>query len=125
MLRSPLLPLAFGLVLAAAGCGGSEPQAARPAAAVSEQLPAGRIVFRRYSDAARTHGSIFTVKTDGTGERRLSNPPDGTSDDKPDWSPDSKQGVFMHCGDAIPCSVWTVPATGGRGAEGPAPRPLQ
>jgi TolB protein len=114
MLRSSLLPLGLGLAVLAAGCGGSEPQATRAAASVTEQLPAGRIVFRRYSDAAQTHGAIFTIRTDGTRERRLTNPPVGTSDDKPDWSPDGKQVVFQHCGESIQCSIWTMPATGGK-----------
>jgi TolB protein len=117
MLRSPLLPLGLGLAVLATGCGGSEPQPTRPAASVTKQLPAGRIAFRRYSDAAKTHGSVYTIKTDGTGERRLNNPPDGSTDDKPDWSPDGKQVVFQHCGEGMPCSVWTVPAAGGRATQ--------
>ncbi len=117
MPRSPLLPLLLGLAVVAPGCGGSEPQAARPAASVTEQLPAGRIAFRRYSDVAQSHGAIFTIRTDGTGERRLADPPAGTSDDKPDWSPDGKQVVFQQCSDSVGCSVWTVPAAGGNATQ--------
>ena len=99
-----------------AGCGGSDsPQPASARAAVAERpaLPSGRIAFRRWLDDAKTHGAIFTVRTDGTGERQLTDP-DAGADDLLDWSPDGRQIAYQHCsGLTDPCSVWVVDADGG------------
>lgn len=112
-----LLP-ALAVAVLAAGCGGSAdpsadaaPAAARPAKAA---LPAGRIAFRRFLDDAQTHGAIFTIKTDGTGENQLTAPPEGWIDNYPDWSPDGRRVAFEHCAEGEPCSVWIVSATGGK-----------
>jgi Tol biopolymer transport system component len=102
------------------GCGGSAttPAATRAGAAARplahrSDLPPGRIAFRRFLDDAQTQGAVFTIKTDGTGERQLTHPPAGTVDDQPDWSPDGKQIVFSRCSDAKGCRAWIVPAGGG------------
>jgi DNA-binding SARP family transcriptional activator len=76
--------------------------------AASAQLPVGRIVFRRFLDDARTHGALFVVNPDGTGERRLTRPAAGTVDDQPEWSPDGRHIAFERCSVGDPCSVWTV-----------------
>ena len=87
-------------------------------------LPAGQVVFRRYTDDAHRNGALFTVSTDGSAEQQLTHPPSDFVDDHPDYSPDGKQIVFERCqegnggGDAVvnsfkPCSVWTVSAAGG------------
>ena len=39
-------------------------------------------------------GSIYRVHADGTGLRRLTNPPRGISDEDPEWSPDGTKIVF-------------------------------
>jgi TolB protein len=110
----------------AAGCGGSEsrsapagagPAAAAPPAAApakaNAELPSGRIAFRRWLDASKTHGAIFTVRTDGTAEQQLTHP-DAGADDYPDWSPDGRLIAYQHCSEGRPCSVWTVEPDGGK-----------
>ena len=116
-----------GVVTVAAlgtGCGGSNEESSQtssvPPKAQSVQkvdLPSGRIAFRRYLDEAQTHGAIFTIRPDGTGEKQLTDPPAGVIDDQPDWSPDGKQIVFERCREGEPCWVYTVPANGGEPAK--------
>jgi TolB protein len=105
----------------AGGCGGSdEPSpnaraASKPAGAAKvELLPGGRIAFRRYLEAAQTHGAIFTINPDGTDERQITDPPAGYVDDHPDWSPDGERIVFQRCVPDGPCQVQIVPAAGGQ-----------
>jgi DNA-binding SARP family transcriptional activator len=74
----------------------------------SAQLPGGRIAFRRFLDDAHTHGALFVVNPDGTGERQLTRPAAGTVDDQPEWSPDGHHIAFERCPGGDPCSVWTV-----------------
>ncbi len=78
------------------------------------ELPDGRIAFRRYLDGAQTHGAIFTINPDGTGEKQLTDPPEGVVDDQPDWSPDGTQIAFERCSEDEPCWAYTVPADGGK-----------
>jgi Tol biopolymer transport system component len=55
----------------------------------------GRIAFRRFLDADRTWGAIFTINPDGTGERQVTFPPVGFVDRNPDVSPDGERIVFQ------------------------------
>jgi TolB protein len=52
----------------------------------------GRIAFRRYFNQAQTHGAIFTIRSDGTGVRRVTHSPRLTTE--PDWSPDGRWIVY-------------------------------
>ncbi|MDP9220506.1 MAG: hypothetical protein M3P23_08200 [Actinomycetota bacterium] len=78
----------------------------------------GRIAFRRYFDADRTRGAVFTVRPDGSGERQVTYPPAGYLDDDPDWSPDGRQLAFIRvnkngCGtDCLYASLFVVNADG-------------
>jgi TolB protein len=83
--------------------------AALPAAAT---YPAknGVIAFGRNigSDGTR---ALFVINADGSGERRLTSPPAGVSDDQPDWSPDSSLIVFERLDpNAAGGEVWVVNA---------------
>jgi TolB protein len=55
----------------------------------------GRIAFRRYLNQAHTRGAIFTIRPDGTGERRLTHPRRGIITDEPDWSPNGRWIVYQ------------------------------
>jgi Tol biopolymer transport system component len=109
-----LIPVAaLGAALFAAGCGGEAVSVAENAAGATQgDLPAGRIAFRRYFDDAQTHGAVFTINPDGTGEKQLTRPADRVVDDQPDWSPDGRLVAFERCPAGKPCSVWTVRADG-------------
>jgi TolB protein len=131
--RTTAILITAGLALLTAGCGGGgEPKkaaAATPtpkgtAGSATTALPAGLIAFRRYTDAAHNTGAIFTISTDGSDERQITQPPSDFVDDHPDFSPDGKQIAFERCqegdggGDAVvstfkPCTVWTIPTAGG------------
>jgi TolB protein len=51
----------------------------------------GRLAFRRYFNDAHTRGDLFTIKADGTGERRITHVAGGGDlATEPDWSPDGE-----------------------------------
>jgi Tol biopolymer transport system component len=54
----------------------------------------GRIAFRRYFNKAQTQGAIFTIRPNGTGERRLTHSPRSKLTTTPDWSPDGHWIVY-------------------------------
>jgi Tol biopolymer transport system component len=115
-LAAPALIAAAAL----AGCGTSDRDAstgsnAKPAATTAAaDLPPGRFAFRRFLDDAQTHGAIFTINTDGIGDHQITDPPAGTVDDQPDWSPDGTRLAFERCSDERGCIVMTVRAAGGQ-----------
>ena len=68
----------------------------------------GQIAFgRTLSSGTRP---LFAVNSDGTGERQITTPPAGVSDDQPDWSPDGSKIGFERC--AARCALWTVDSDG-------------
>ena len=105
------------LVAALGACNSSDDDEAEPARAASDQ-PAvgvkadGLIAFRRYLDDAQTHGAVFTIRPDGTGERQLTHPPRGTVDDQPAISPDGARIAFERCSEGEPCHVFLMKSDG-------------
>lgn len=86
---------ALGLLAAVSVLG-----AATAAAWASAPVERGQIVFRRYLDAGRTTGALFTIRPDGTGVRQVTRPRRGVIDQYPDWSPDGRTIVFHRM---VPC----------------------
>jgi TolB protein len=72
----------------------------------------GRIAYRRYFNDNHTKSAIFTSKSDGSAETRITHAPPRTFDDQPDWSPDGALIAFTRCGVDSPCAVYTVHADG-------------
>lgn len=72
----------------------------------------GLIAFTRYAEGDRggegRWGSIFTIGVDGKGERRVTRPPAGASDEQPDWSPDGSRIVFKREFVDKPHAIWSV-----------------
>lgn len=58
----------------------------------------GRIAFRRFLDAERSTGAVFTVDPDGSDEFQVTHPPEGFVDRNPDVSPDGRAIVFQREG---------------------------
>src|SRR5215212_4519835 len=122
MQTTHLIPaVGLGIAVLAAGCGGSDEPPARaatsgdpPASATQVDLPDGRIAFRRFFDDAQTHGAVFTIDPDGSGDKQITDPPAGYVDDQPDWSPNGKRIAFERCNEQKGCKAFTVAAGGGR-----------
>jgi TolB protein len=60
----------------------------------------GQIVFRRYLDASRTTGALFTMNPEGTGVKQITRPAQGVIDQLADWSPDGRRVAFER---RVPC----------------------
>jgi TolB protein len=60
----------------------------------------------RYLGPDRTMGALYTIAPLGVGERQLTTPPAGASDDFPDWAADGSRVAFQRCSDF--CQVMTV-----------------
>ena len=68
----------------------------------------GRIAFQRYRlHDAPYQAEIFTVNSDGSGERKVTRVARGLHDDFPDWAPDGSRIVFQRCGGPR-CQIWSV-----------------
>ena len=61
----------------------------------------GRIAFRRYYNAQRNRGDIFTIRADGSHERQVTHSAQTMLATEPDWSPTGQRIVYMlsHHGD--------------------------
>lgn len=67
----------------------------------------GRIAFQRYRlHDAPYQAEIFTVNSDGSGERKVTHVARGTVDDEPDWSPHGSRIVFQRCRSS--CHIWSI-----------------
>jgi TolB protein len=82
-----------------------------PAAFATAPGRNGQIAFRRYLGPDRTMGAIFLIARDGTGDRQLTQPPAGASDDYPDMAPDGSFVAFQRCG-VNTCGIYVVNADG-------------
>ena len=71
-----------------------------------------RIAFKRYSDAQRSTGAIYTVARDGTSTLQVTKPAQGVVDDQPDWSPDGSLIAFHRCVPDGPCEIYMVKPDG-------------
>jgi Tol biopolymer transport system component len=71
----------------------------------------GRIVFKRYFEPDQW-GALFTIRSDGRGEKQLTHTARNTTDDQPDWSPDASLIAFTRCAPNAPCAIYTVKPDG-------------
>jgi len=71
----------------------------------------GQIVFRRYLPTKQPTSALFVVNPDGTGERQLTRPTTGVTDNHPSWSPHASKIAFERCRKDH-CEVWTGGADG-------------
>jgi TolB protein len=62
----------------------------------------GDITFRRFIDDV---GVLFTIHPDGTGERRVLTPPEGSTDDFPDFASDGSLIGFQRCAEICQAMV--------------------
>jgi TolB protein len=100
---------------ALAGCGGGSNGDGKTTKAKSAGVGVtapGLIAFRRYTDSAQKEGSVFTIRPDGAGERRVSHSPPGYVDDFPAMSADGRRIAFERCTEAKGCQVWLMNADG-------------
>ena len=73
----------------------------------------GSIVFKRYYERNRW-GALFTIGSDGRGEKQLTHTPRNVFDDQPDWSPDASLIIFTRCSQDAPCAIYTVKPNGSK-----------
>jgi TolB protein len=71
----------------------------------------GIIVFKRYFEPDQW-GALFTIGSNGRGEKQLTHTSRNVTDDQPDWSPDASLIVFTRCSPDTPCTIYTVKPDG-------------
>lgn len=72
----------------------------------------GRIAFRRYFDSTHAWGAVFTINSDGKGERQVTHPPKGDVDAPPRWAPNGSLIAFTRCPKSGACVIYTVRPNG-------------
>jgi TolB protein len=83
-----------------------------PGAAATAPATNGRIVFERLHLQNEPWGELVVSNADGTGAHRITQPPNGTEDAFPFWSPDGRQIVFQRQPPTGAYSIWTIGADG-------------
>ena len=73
----------------------------------------GPIAFRRFPPAGQNFGvTLFLINPDGSGERQLTHPPDGTNDEaSPSFAPDGSNLIFTR-DESKTESIWRVNVDG-------------
>lgn len=118
--------LALTALAGTAGCGSGhgdarKATAAKTAAAASNLR--GKILFRRFFDAARSHGALFVMNANGTHIRRITHPPAAAVDSlngPPSVTPDATAVVFDRSTPNA-AGIFRIRIGGGREQEIPAP----
>ena len=94
----PTFLLVCLVIMGLAGCSAPatahNPQRTAIAARSAAPAPPGRLLFRRYTDAAQTTSALFISDTDGTHERQIVAAPPGTAQQNQIWSPDGRSIVY-------------------------------
>jgi Tol biopolymer transport system component len=96
LLVVPMLVAVFvisGVALALSACGGGG-QGNKKSASGGSAPADGRIAFRRYFDPDQTKAALFTMNSDGSHVRQITQPPGGWRDLEPVWSPDGQKVAF-------------------------------
>jgi Tol biopolymer transport system component len=89
--------LALLLVASTSSCAAtSGPKSVKSphASAPLTPIPAGRLVFAHFLDAARTSSALFVSNSDGSHETQLTKPSAKEVDSDPNWAPDGAKIVF-------------------------------
>jgi Tol biopolymer transport system component len=81
-------------------------------AGATSQSRNGTITFRRYFDAEKTWGAVFTVHADGSAARQITHPQKGVVDNQPRWAPDGSLIAFTRCTSVGLCHIWAVAPDG-------------
>jgi len=103
---------------ALAACGASNKSSSvrtQPQSSPPEAAPVRTIAFRRFLDPDHHTGVIFTMRTDGTGERQVSHPSPGNVDSfdgPPAFTPDGATLVFDRTDAHGNGSLWRVGVDG-------------
>jgi TolB protein len=82
-----------------------------PTASATPPGKNGAIVFKRYFEQDQW-GALYTIGSDGRGEKQLTHTSRNVTDDQPDWSPDASLIVFTRCAPDTPCAIYMIKPDG-------------